>query len=1011
MKQFRLLGNATIFLFALVLAACGGGGGGGNGGDGPAVNPPPAVALPVLADLAAQVFVVNAIVESISLTNTGGGELTACTAEGLPQDIAVVISAGGSTCELTGVASLVQAATNFSVTATNASGSATAVGSIQVDEPTPFITRWKTDNAFGASEDNQITLSTSPAFSYDYTVDWGDGNTDENVTGDITHTYATSGEYTVAITGDFPQPFFTLVGEGEALLSDSSKLLSVEQWGNRPWLSMEQAFLFCKNLVINDTQLPDFSRVESMRMMFFGASDFNSDISAWDVSHVSDMSDMFLGVNGFNGDLSAWNLSNVTNMSGMFLGARSFNADISAWNVSNVTNMRRMFTGASSFNADISAWNVSNVENMQGMFSDAKRFNAEINQWDVSRVTDFSSMFAFTDDFNQSIEIWNVSSALNMESMFRNATSFDQNIGGWDISSVTNMSEMLEGNVLSLENYNSLLIGWAAQGVQPNVNFGAGSAQFSAEAQDARNLLTDAFGWTIEDGGLLVLAELEAVSMTAYTNNEVIFSINNKGGNADLCASSDLPAGLSVQVTSDGSSCEIVGTPVAAQAPTQANITTTNKVGSTSSTIDITILQETPFITRWKTDNPGASADDQITIKVSPDFDYDFSVDWGDGNVDNNITADITHTYAVAGEYVVSITGKFPQPFFINTFDASLTDSPKLLAVEQWGQRSWLSMKQAFFNCVNLVINDLESPDLTFVKSMASMFTNADNLSGEMNNWNVSSVTDISNIFSGADKFNTDISNWDVSNVKNMASAFSNGSFNQDIGNWDVSNVTSMNSMFKNAFTFNQDIGSWNVSKVTSMSSMFENADKFNQNIGVWDVSSVRFMTSMFENTALFNQDISAWNVSNVINMQKMFRENRVFNQDIGNWEVSRVTTMNDMFFDADAFNADIGGWDVSNVTNMSRMFRQTNAFDQDISQWNVSKVRDMDEMFTAGALSTPNYDAILTAWSQLDSLVSGIKFSAGSTTFSPESQAAKDKLVNDFGWVISDGGQVTTAP
>ncbi|MDN3637537.1 BspA family leucine-rich repeat surface protein [Simiduia curdlanivorans] len=1011
MKYVRSFRHIGILFLVMVVAACGGGGGGGNGGDGPAVTPPPALAAPALADLATQVFVANALVDSISFTNTGGGELTACSAEGLPQDITVALSANASTCELSGIASLAQAATNFSVTATNASGTSTASGTIQIDEATAFITKWKTDNPFGVSEDNQITLSTSPAFSYNYTVDWGDGNTDENVTGDITHTYATPGEYTVAITGNFPQPFFTFDGEEEVLLSDSSKLLSVEQWGNRPWLSMEQAFLFCENLVINDTQLPDFSRVESMRMMFFGASDFNSDISDWDVSHVSDMSDMFLWVNGFNGDLSAWNVSNVTNMSGMFLGARSFNADISAWNVSNVTNMRRMFAGASSFNADISAWNVSNVENMQGMFSDAKRFNAEINQWDVSRVTDFSSMFAFTDDFNQNIEIWNVSSALNMESMFRNATSFDQNIGGWDISSVTNMSEMLEGNVLSLENYNSLLIGWAAQGVQPNVNFGAGSAQFSAEAQDARNLLTDAFGWTIEDGGLLVLAELEAVSMTAYTKNEVIFPINNNGGNADQCTSSDLPAGLSVQVTSDGSSCEIVGTPVVAQASTQANITTTNKIGSTSSTIDITILQETPFITRWKTDNPGASANDQITIKVSPDFDYDFSVDWGDGNVDNNITADITHTYAVAGEYVVSITGKFPQPFFINTFDASLTDSPKLLAVEQWGQRSWLSMKQAFFNCVNLVINDLESPDLTFVKSMASMFTNADNLSGEMNNWDVSTVTDISSIFNGADKFDVDVSNWNVSNVENMAAAFSNGSFNQDISNWDVSSVTSMNSMFRNASKFNQDIGSWNVSKVRSMSSMFENADGFNQDIGAWDVSGVQFMTSMFENTALFNQDIGAWNVSNVINMQKMFRENRVFNQDIGNWNVSKVLDMSDMFFDANAFNANIGGWDVSNATNMSRMFRQTDTFDQDISQWNVSKVRNMEDMFAAGALSTPNYDAILTAWSQLESLVAGVKFSAGSTTLSPESQAAKDKLVNDFGWVITDGGQVTPAP
>ena len=43
----------------------------------------------------------------------------------------------------------------------------------------------------------------------------------------------------------------------------------------------------------------------------------------------------------------------------MFWDASSFNADISAWNMSSVTNMERMFEGASAFNADISAWDTA----------------------------------------------------------------------------------------------------------------------------------------------------------------------------------------------------------------------------------------------------------------------------------------------------------------------------------------------------------------------------------------------------------------------------------------------------------------------------------------------------------------------------------------------------------------------------------------------------------------------------------------------------------------------------
>ena len=47
--------------------------------------------------------------------------------------------------------------------------------------------------------------------------------------------------------------------------------------------------------------------------------------------------------------------------------------------------------------------------------------------------------------------------------------------------------------------------------------------------------------------------------------------------------------------------------------------------------------------------------------------------------------------------------------------------------------------------------------------------------------------------------FNQDISSWDMSNVKNMVFMFSNAkSFNQDISSWDVSNVTECS-----AFRFN----------------------------------------------------------------------------------------------------------------------------------------------------------------------------------------------------------------
>ncbi|MEP2302766.1 MAG: BspA family leucine-rich repeat surface protein [Kangiellaceae bacterium] len=1005
------------------------------------------VTSPLLSDVSDLIFVQGQLINLV-LENAGGGELSECVADPLPEGFVVALSSDTNTCHLTGEAILVTEPSSFTVTATNVSGNSTATISFQVDEVTPYITTWKTDN-FGSSNDDQITIQVSPDFSYNFRVEWGDGSFDDNVTADITHTYAAPGVYEVSITGTYPQPFFANTFD-----ADSSKLLTIEQWGNRPWLSMEQAFFDVVDLVINDETNPDLSRVKSMSSMFANSANFNSDISAWDVSNVTDMSfmfffsaefnqnigswdvssvtdmshmfeealafnqdigdwdvssvnnmsglftfaesfnqnigswdvssvtdmsNMFLDAELFNQDIGSWDVSNVTNMRGVFARANAFDQNIGAWDVSSVTNMGDLFFRAASFNQDIGSWNVSNVSDMQGMFANAVAFDQNIGGWDVSSVTNMRDMFRDAASFNQDIGAWGVSNVTNMQGVFRGAIVFDQDIGAWDVSSVTrtdnmfrdaasfnqdigswnvsnvaNMSNMFNGISLSASNYDALLIGWSALSLQENVSFDAGASLFTVNGESARAVLTDTFGWTITDGGFVTAPELQATSLNLYTNNSVLFTINNLGGHVDECTANNLPDGLSVQLTSNSLSCEIVGVPLAAQASTVANITAINELGSSEVAIDIIIQEETAFITTWKTDNAGASDDNQITIKVSPDFTYDFNVDWGDGTTDENVTADITHTYDVVGTYTVSITGAFPQPYFDATFDASLTDSPKLLSVEQWGQRSWLSMEQAFFNATNLVINDLENPDLSFVTSMKSMFHNADSLTGDINGWDVSTVTDMSSLFAGGDSINLEIGDWNVSKVTNMFSMFLGTAFDQNIGAWDVSSVTNMSEMFRAAGNFNQDIGGWDVSNVTNM----------------------RFL---FGGASVFNQDISGWDVSKVTNMEKMFETALQFNQNIEDWNVSSVQTMRLMFNSAQAFDQNIGGW-------------------------NVSGVRNMQNMFLNVTLSSENYDLLLTGWSQ-QALVNGVSFGAGNSTFSPDSQSARDILTNDFLWIITDGG------
>jgi surface protein len=280
----------------------------------------------------------------------------------------------------------------------------------------------------------------------------------------------------------------------------------------------------------------------------------------------------------------------------------------------------------------------------------------------------------------------------------------------------------------------------------------------------------------------------------------------------------------------------------------------------------------------------------------------------------------------------------------------------------------------------------------------------------DISTWDVSSVTHMSNMFVGASAFNQDISAWDVSSVTDMSWMFDSASaFDQDISTWDVSSVTDMCAMFQGASAFNQSIGAWDVSGVTDMNSMFADTSAFNQDLSTWDVSSVTDMRGMFGGAYTFNQNISAWDVSSVTDMSFMFSHASVFNQDIGAWDMSSVTDMRWMFRSASAFNQDLSTWDVSSVTSMSYMFCDAYAFNQDIGTWDVSKVTGMRDMFYGVNLSTANYDSLLLGWSQL-TLQFGVNFHGGGSKYSAgAAAAARQYIIDTFGWIIQDGGQSGT--
>lgn len=326
-----------------------------------------------------------------------------------------------------------------------------------VNTQIPFITTWKTDNE-GRSSDNQIKISTFGT-GYDYRVNWGDGVIESNLKGDRTHTYSHAGIYTLKIAGDFPQIYFSADKE-----TDNNKLISVEQWGNVQWKSMNKAFYKCEKLTVNGSDNPDLSNVEDMSYMFAGVASIEQNIGTWDTGHVKDMSFMFSRVSivsTFNQDIGSWDTSTVENMQSMFDGARTFNQDIGSWNTQKVKNMKSMFKDASTFNQNISAWNTGHVTNMSLIFNEASKFNQDLNAWNTESVTDMSSAFKGATVFNKDLSSWDVSNVKDLSSMFQLAKAFNQNIGVWQTGNTSNMKFMFDG----AKAFNKDISGWNTSNV------------------------------------------------------------------------------------------------------------------------------------------------------------------------------------------------------------------------------------------------------------------------------------------------------------------------------------------------------------------------------------------------------------------------------------------------------------------------------------------------------------------------------------------------------------------
>ncbi|NQX82063.1 MAG: BspA family leucine-rich repeat surface protein, partial [Flavobacteriaceae bacterium] len=364
-------------------------------------------------------------------------------------------------------------------------------------------------------------------------------------------------------------------------------------------------------------------------------------------------------------------------------------------------------------------------------------------------------------------------------------------------------------------------------------------------------------------------------------------------------------------------------------------LTVTAQDGESTTTYDITITINTPFISEW-TVSDGAT----VVLPLYSGGVYNFIVNWGDGSDEEIVnTSTASHQYNNKGTYVITMKGK------IEGFNFSRTSNSKYMITDiiQWGRLELGNRGGYFSSCKNINITASDSPNLDDTTDLNYMFFGSNLFNGDISNWDVTGVTDMTGMFWGATSFdnggvaldwqgglkasmkymfsyaisfNQDISSWNVSAVKDMTAMFYEASMFDNGGvelNWQGELKANMSTMFHEAISFNQDISAWNVTAVPDMRDMFNGATAFN-NGGValdWQGELKSNVIRMFYEATSFNQDISSWNVTGVFNMANMFKEARSFNNGgvALNWKGELKTNINSMFHGAISFNQDISSW------------------------------------------------------------------------------------------------------
>ena len=626
------------------------------------------------------------------------------------------------------------------------------------------------------------------------------------------------------------------------LFSNTRSLTSIDVSGFNTGnvLDMRNMFITTWNLSSLDLSLFDTSNVTNMEYMFAKSRSLPElSLASFDTSNVTNMQSMFEYDDGgldptslTSLNLSSFDFSNVSNLNAFLHEARQL-SDLTmpaSINTSNVTDFGLAFQQVTSLEfIDLSQFDTSNALALDQMFLGSNSLVFDASHFITSNATTMGSMFKDVDAINNlDLSGYDTSNVLNVDSIFAESDNLSYvNLTGWNISNVTDSTDaFLNTPALgTTPNKNVACDQGGSEGTgtifgencisvptQPTVSIGVPSTGSINSSQTVTFTLTyDVVPSSLDAGDIMVSGNAEGCGVVIVDASTLTPDVEVSGCTGNGTITISLAAGTS----------NTLGRVDAGAGPS-ASVTVSNTA--------------VPFVSVWNVANPG----DTLTIPTNGSVGFDYTIDWGDGTVENLTTGSPSHLYTNAGDYEITISGTFP-----NIFISAGSYRLNLLEVKSLGSVGWQDFRNAFDHAENLhAFSAGSGVDTSSVTSMYGMFART------------SGLTSLN--FQG----------FDTSNVETMQRMFE----------FSSQNVSPQSVL---------DLSEFNTANVTNMRSMFLSSNILEINVNSFDTSNVINFDNMFEATLLTALDLSHFNTSKASNMNRLFRDSALTSLAVVGWDLT----------------------------------------------------------------------------------------------------------------------------